>query len=56
MGFVPGRFVAMQLDVQPGPFGLQADPEQVGEQLVVSPPAAHFIQRQQEQPVPLDLL
>jgi hypothetical protein len=35
---------------------LQAGAEQVGEQLVVAPPAAHLIQRQQEQVGPLHLL
>ncbi len=35
---------------------LQAHPEQVGEQLVVAPPAAHRVQRRQEQVSPLGLL
>ena len=41
------------------PLGLglgEAGAEQVGEQLVVAPPAAHLIQRQQEQIRPLGLL
>ena len=52
---VPGRRVAVQprgavrLLFQPGA-------QQVGEQLVVAPPAAHLVQRQQEQPGPLHLL
>ena len=39
-----------------GLFLLQAGAEQVGEQVVVAPPAAHLIQRDQEQARPLDLL
>ena len=35
---------------------LQAGAEQVGEQLVIAPPAAHLIQRHQEQSGPLHLL
>ena len=35
---------------------LQAGAEQVGEQVVVAPPAAHLIQRHQEQVRPLHLL
>ncbi len=35
---------------------LQAGAEQVGEQVVVAPPAAHLVQRQQEQAGPLDRL
>jgi hypothetical protein len=46
--------------VQPGhplgPLALQAGAQQVGEQLVVAPPAAHRIQRHQEQVGPLDRL
>jgi len=37
-----------------GLFALEAGAEQVGEQVVVAPPAAHLIQRQQEQAGPLD--
>ena len=39
-----------------GPLLLQAGAEQVGEQVVVAPPAAHLIQRYQEQIRPLHLL
>ena len=35
---------------------LQADAEQIGEQAVVTPPAAHLIERQQEQAGLLHLL
>jgi hypothetical protein len=35
-----------------GLFGLQAGTEQVGEQVVVAPPAAHLIQGDQEEPGP----
>ena len=35
---------------------LQAGAEQVGEQVVIAPPAAHLIQRHQEQVRPLHLL
>ncbi len=35
---------------------LQAGAEQVGEQVVVAPPAAYLIQRHQEQSGPLHLL
>jgi hypothetical protein len=35
---------------------LQAGAEQVGEQMVVAPPAAHLIQRHQEQAGPFDRL
>ena len=37
------------------PFCLQASAQQVGEQAVVAPPAAHLIQRHQEQACPLCL-
>jgi len=46
----------VQLRYLAGLFGLQAGAEQVGEQVVVAPPAADLIQRHQEQPGPLDLL
>ena len=39
-----------------GLLGLQPGAEQVGEQVVVAPPAAHLIQRHQEQARPLDVL
>jgi hypothetical protein len=39
-----------------GPLLLQLHPQQVGEQLVVAPPAAHLVQRHQEQVGPLHLL
>ena len=52
---VPGRRVAVQPN---GTVGLLFQPgaQQVGEQLVVAPPAAHLIQRQQEQPGSFHLL
>ena len=53
---VPGRGVAVQLRRAPGLLFLQAGAEQVGEQGVVAPPAAHLIQRDQEQPGPFGLL
>ena len=43
----------MQLRDPAGLFPLQAGAEQVGEQLVVAPPATHLIQRDQEQARPL---
>ena len=39
----------MQLGNSAGLFVVQAGAEQVGEQVVVAPPAAHLIQRRQEQ-------
>ena len=54
--FVPGGRVTVQLRYLAGLFLLQAGAEQVGEQVVVAPPAADLIQRHQEQPGPLDLL
>ena len=53
---VPGRGVAVQLRHAAGLLFLQAGAEQVGEQVVVAPPAAHLIQRDQEQPRPFRLL
>jgi hypothetical protein len=35
---------------------LQAGAEQVGEQVVVAPPAAHLVQRDQEEPGPFGLI
>ena len=52
----PGRGVAVQLGQASGLLLLQAGAEQVGEQVVVAPPAAHLIQRDQEQPRPFGLL
>ena len=46
----------VQLGYPLGPLLLQAGAEQVGEQVVVAPPAAHVVQRHQEQVGPLDLL
>ena len=46
----------MQAHHPVGLFLLQAGAEQVGEQVVVTPPAAHLIQRHQEQSRPLHLL
>ena len=56
MLFAPGRRVPVQPRRLAGLFGLQAGPEQVGEQTVVAPPAAHLIQWHQEQAVLLHLL
>ena len=53
---VPGRRVAVQLRQAAGLLLLQAGAEQVGEQVVIAPPAAHLIQRDQEQSRPLGLL
>ena len=52
----PGGGVAVQAHHPVGLFLLQAGAEQVGEQVVVTPPAAHLIQRHQEQSRPLHLL
>jgi len=52
----PGGRGAVQLDHSLGLLLGEADAEQVGEQVVVAPPAAHLIQRQQEQVRPLDAL
>jgi hypothetical protein len=46
----------VQLGNPGGLFGLQAGAEQVGEQVVVAPPAAHLVQRHHEQPGPFGLL
>ena len=46
---VPGRGVAVQLRHPAGLLLLQAGAEQIGEQVMVAPPAAHLIQRDQEQ-------
>ena len=56
MLLAPGRRVAVQRRDPAGLFLLQPGAEQVGEQVVVAPPAAHLIQRHQEQAGPLDLL
>ena len=53
---VPGGRVTVQSGNPAGLFGLQAGAEEVGEQVVVAPPAAHLIQRHHEQPGPFDLL
>ena len=53
---VPGGGVAVQRYRPGGKLGSEARPQQVGEQLVIAPPAARLIQRQQEQAVPLDPL
>ena len=52
---VPGRGVAVQLRQASRLLLLQAGAEQVGEQVVIAPPAAHLIQRDQEQPRPFGL-
>jgi hypothetical protein len=53
MLLAPGRRVAVQLRRLAGLVLQQAGAEQVGEQLVVAPPATHLIQRDQEQARPL---
>ena len=53
---IPGGRVAVQSGNPAGLFLLQAGAEQVGEQVVVAPPAAHLIQRHHEQPGPFGLL
>jgi len=40
---VPGGRVPVQFRNAAGLFGLQAGAEQVGEQVVVAPPAAHLV-------------
>ena len=54
--FMPGGGVTVQLRHLGGLSLQQAGAEQVGEQVVEAPPAAHLIQRHQEQPGPLHLL
>ena len=56
MLLIPGCSVTVQLRRAAGLFLLQAGAQQVGEQVVVAPPAAHLIQRHHEQPRPLHLL
>ena len=56
MLLAPGRSVAVQLRHPGGLLVLQAGAQQVGEQVMVAPPAAHLIQRHQEQARPLHLL
>ena len=53
---VPGCRVAVQIRHAAGLLFLQAGAEQVGEQVMVAPPAAHLIQRDQEEAGPLRLL
>jgi hypothetical protein len=53
---VPGRRVAVQLGRAAGLFFLQAGAEQAGEQVVIAPPDAYLIQRDQEQTLPFGLL
>ncbi len=54
MLLTPARSVTVQPGDQAGPFLPQAGAEQVGEQMMVAPPAAHLIQRYQEQSCLLD--
>jgi len=49
---VPGGRVPVQSRHAAGLFGPQAGAEQVGEQVVVAPPAAHLVQGDQEKPGP----
>ena len=56
MFLAPGGRVAVQDRHAAGLFSLEPGVEQVGEQVVVAPPAAHLIQRDQEQARPLRLL
>ena len=53
---VPRRGLAVQRGYAAGLLLLQAGLEQVGEQVVIAPPAAHLVQRDQEQARPLRLL
>jgi hypothetical protein len=53
---VPGGHGPVQLLHPLGPLLLEADAEQVGEQVVVAPPAPHLVQRVEEQVGPLGLL
>jgi hypothetical protein len=53
---VPGGRVPVQLLDPVGPLLLQADAEEVDEQVVVAPPAPHLVQRVKEQVRPLGLL
>ena len=53
---IPGRSVTVQHRNPAGLFLLQPGAQQVGEQVMVAPPAAHLIERHQEQPGPLHLL
>ena len=53
---VPGRGAAVQLRLPAGLLLAQAGAEQVGEQVVIAPPAAHLIQRDREQASPFGLL
>ena len=55
MRFGPAGGVAVQLVHPLWPLALEAGAQQVGEQLVVAPPAADLIQGHQEQVGPLDL-
>ena len=52
----PGGRVMVQLPYPARLVTLQPGAQQVGEQVVVAPPAAHFIQRHQDQAGPLHLL
>jgi hypothetical protein len=52
----PGGRGVMQLGHPVGPLALQAGPQKLGEQVMVAPPAAHLVQRDQEQVGPLGLL
>jgi len=56
MLLVPGGRGSVQRHAPAGPLLLQPGAEQVGEQVVVAPPAAHLIQRHQKQASPLHLL
>jgi hypothetical protein len=52
----PGGRGPVQLRHPLGLFAVQPRPQQVGEQVMVAPPATHLIQQHQEQIRPLDLL
>ena len=54
--FTPGGRSPVQHRHPVRPLLLQAGTEQIGEQVMVAPPAPHFIQRHQEQIRPLELL
>ena len=56
MLLIPGRRVAVPVLGLAGLFLLKACAEQVSKQVMIAPPAAHLIQRHQEQARPLHLL
>jgi hypothetical protein len=53
VGFVPGRRGAVQIGLSLAALVLQANPQQVGDQLVVAPPLAFLVQGDQAEGVNL---